>query len=243
MAGFNTHIGASTFVGVGYGLAGHFAFQLPLPVAAIAGGLCSVAGILPDVDSESGKPVREIAGFAAAVVPLLLVPRLEALGLSAESVMLAGGCVYLLVRFGVFATLRRYAVHRGMWHSIPAAFVAGLFALMVFGDLQLEHRLFKAGAVAVGYLTHLVLDELWSYELRVLPRAKRSSGTALKLWSGNAGANFSVYASLVLCLAVLANDPSIRTHLPPQADAMYRVAREAFDRAFGDVPSGQGEMR
>lgn len=243
MAGFNTHIGASTFVGIGYGLAGHFAFQMPLPVAAIAGGLCSVAGILPDVDSESGKPVREIAGFAAAVVPLLLVPRLEALGLSAESVMLAGGCIYLLVRFGVFATLRRYAVHRGMWHSIPAAFVAGLFTALLLCDVQLEYRLFKSAAVVVGYLTHLLVDELYSYELRGLPRAKRSAGTALKFWGSNKGASLSVYASLAICLVLLIGDPSIRSHLPPRADAMYRVAREALDRAFSDGATGQGEIR
>ena len=130
-----------------------------------------------------------------------------------------------------------------MWHSIPAALVAGLFTALLLCDVQLEYRLFKSAAVVVGYLTHLLVDELCSYELRMLPRAKRSAGTAMKLWGRSPGANLSVYASLALCLVLLMSDPSIRSHLPPRADAMYRVAREALDRAFGDDATGQGEIR
>ena len=107
MAGFNTHISASTVVGIGYGLAGHFVGGMPLPVAAIGGCLCSLAGVLPDIDSDSGKPVREIAGFTAAIVPLLAVPRLEHLELTPDAVALAGVCIYIVVRFGVFELLRR----------------------------------------------------------------------------------------------------------------------------------------
>ena len=34
--------------------------------------------MLPDLDSPSGHPVREVMGFAAAVLPVLLLKRLGA---------------------------------------------------------------------------------------------------------------------------------------------------------------------
>lgn len=243
MAGFNTHISTSTAVGVAYGVAGHVYAQMPLPVAAVAGGLCSIAGILPDVDSDSGKPVREISSFASAVIPLLLIPRLERLGLQPESLVLAGGCIYILVRFGFFEVLRRYTVHRGMWHSIPAALVAGLITALLCADLELRYRLFKVGAVILGYLTHLILDELWSFQLWGRPRIKRSFGTALKLWSGDSWANVSVYAKLLLCLVLLSQDPTIRQRLPAESESLYRVARDVWDSTLGNNPPARRDLQ
>jgi membrane-bound metal-dependent hydrolase YbcI (DUF457 family) len=243
MAGFNTHISTSTAVGIAYGVAGHVYAGLPPTVAAVAGGLCSIAGILPDVDSDSGKPVREISGFASAVIPLLLIPRLERLGLAPESVVLAGGCIYILVRFGFFELLRRYTVHRGMWHSIPAAFVAGLATALLCADQELRYRLFKVGAVVLGYLTHLILDELWSFQIRGIPRVKRSFGSALKLWSGDRWANVSVYSKLILCLVLLLSDPTIRQHLPAETDSLYRVAHDVWQETVGHPAPPQREYR
>ena len=80
MAGFKTHISTSTVVGIGYGVAGFALYEISIPVAMVSAGLCSVAGILPDLDSDSGKPVREITAFSAAVVPMLMVHRLREVG-------------------------------------------------------------------------------------------------------------------------------------------------------------------
>ena len=43
----------------------------------VAGGLCSASGMLPDLDSESGVPRREIIAFTAAVMPLLMFDRFQ----------------------------------------------------------------------------------------------------------------------------------------------------------------------
>ncbi|MCE9552832.1 MAG: metal-dependent hydrolase, partial [Planctomycetes bacterium] len=81
MAGFRTHIAVSTTLGVGYGAAGvfllpaHAGGELPLATCALAAGLCSVSGMLPDLDSDSGVPIRETMTLAAAVVPMLLMRR------------------------------------------------------------------------------------------------------------------------------------------------------------------------
>ncbi len=128
-------------------------YGLPPASCVLAGALCGVSGMLPDIDSGPGRPLRESLAFAAAVVPMMLVDRLEQLGLSQESIVLAGGAIYLLVRFGLGAFLRRYTVHRGMFHSVPAAIIFGELAfLLASGELDL--RIYKAGGVVAGYLAH-----------------------------------------------------------------------------------------
>src|SRR5262245_1818197 len=120
MAGFQTHITTSSVLGVGYGVVGHFYLGLPPATCALAAGLCGLAGMLPDLDSDSGVPVRETMSFAAAIVPMLMIDRFVSMGWSHETIVLAGGAIYFLVRFGVGGLFKRYTVHRGMWHSIPA---------------------------------------------------------------------------------------------------------------------------
>ena len=135
MPGFKTHITGSSLLGVGYGGAAYFMYGVPWPTCALAGGLCSVSGMLPDIDSDSSTPQRESMAFAAAVVPMMLLHRFQHWGMSHEMILLAGAAVYLLIRFGAAALLRLYTVHRGMFHSLPAAVVFGEIAfLLASGD-------------------------------------------------------------------------------------------------------------
>ena len=53
------------------------------------------------VDSDSGRPVQEMTGFAAAVIPMLMLERFEVqFGWSRELIVLAGAAIYFGVRFG-----------------------------------------------------------------------------------------------------------------------------------------------
>lgn len=207
MADFKTHITASSLLGIGYGAAGHFMYDLPLPSCVLAGALCGVSGMLPDIDSGPGRPLRESLAFAAAVVPMMLVDRLEQLGLSQESIVLAGGAIYLLVRFGLGAFLHRYTVHRGMFHSVPAAIIFGELAfLLASGELDL--RIYKAGGVVAGYLAHMLLDEFYSIEwYRGRLRFKKSFGTGLKLFSHSLWANLTTYAKLAALTYIVLHEP------------------------------------
>jgi len=199
MADFKTHIAVSTAAGVGYGAVAYAWYDVPAPACLLAGGLCSVSGMLPDIDSGPGIPLRESLAFAAAVISTMLVDRFQGFGWSMESIILAGALVYLFVRFAVAELLKRYTVHRGMFHSIPAAVVFGEIAyLLTTGDLPL--RLYKAGAVVAGYAIHLVLDEMYSVEyVRGRMQLKRSFGTAIKFFDRHKfWPNVSTYAKLAL---------------------------------------------
>ena len=233
MAGFNTHIATSTLVGIGYGAAAYTTFAVPIESCFVAAGLCSISGILPDVDSESGQTLREITGFAAAVVPLLLLDRLRNLGLNHEGIVLAGGCLYILMRIGLAGLLKRYTVHRGMWHSIPAALTAGLVASFLCDCPQPFVRLLKVLAVVLGYMTHLVLDEIYSFETRRGRfRIKKSFGTALKIWNPKSlWSNAQVYGALIALSVFLWNDPMLRGG--PESP-IHTFARDAVDQILGD---------
>src|SRR6188768_3601917 len=98
MADFKTHITVSTTLGVAYGAVAFKHFGLPGPTCILAGTLCSVSGMLPDLDSDSGVPLRESLAFAAACVPMLMMERLPA-GWSREQVVLVGAAMYLGIRF------------------------------------------------------------------------------------------------------------------------------------------------
>src|SRR5262245_4778671 len=101
MADFKTHIATSTILGVGYATGAHLVYNVPLETSILAGGLCSVSGMLPDIDSDTGVPLRESMAFASAVIPMLMVGRFQALGWSHETIVLAGAIIYCVVRFGI----------------------------------------------------------------------------------------------------------------------------------------------
>ncbi|MBP85853.1 MAG: metal-dependent hydrolase [Planctomycetaceae bacterium] len=238
MADFRTHISTSSVIGVGYGIAGYVGLQLPIETCALSAGLCGVAGMLPDLDSDSGVPVRETMSLAAAVVPLLMIDRFQHLRMTHEMMVLAGGVLYFAIRFGVAEIFRRYTVHRGMWHSLPAAATAGLLAFLVCSCEDMTLRTYKAAAVLVGFLSHLVLDELWSIDIR---RGrlyfKKSFGTALKLWSGKTWANISTYGKLILLSIVAFYDPVVMDKFSEHRHEAKHTARELLEDTGDEVES------
>lgn len=226
MAGFRTHITTSTVLGVGYGAGAHLLYNVPLPTAALATALCSVSGMLPDIDSDSGVPLRESLAFAAAVVPMLMLERFRDLQLAPETIALAGAAIYLAIRFGVGGMLKRYTVHRGMFHSLPAALIFGEVAFLICHCEDMNLRLYKAAAVVLGFMSHLVLDEIWSISFRGgVPRLKKSFGTAMKVWGDNLWANFSTYAKLGLLSWMVWNDQGWMKTFRPQA--LHEMAERA----------------
>ena len=197
VADFKTHISVSTVAGIGYGYWGVTTQSMSLENGILAGGLCAVSGMLPDLDSDGGIPLREISMFCAAVVPMMMLNRFRDLSLSHESMALAAMLIYVVIRFGAFEFFKRFTVHRGMWHSLPAAASAGLIAYLVMPSESNAARAYKAIAVVVGFMVHLILDEIWAVEVGVgRLRTKKSFGTALKFFGNDPIANVFVYAML-----------------------------------------------
>ncbi len=231
MAGFQTHIATSSTLGVLYGVGGA-TLGIPVPTCVLAGALCGVSGMLPDLDSDNGVPLRETTGFLAAVVPMLMLDRFHRLELTHEQMVLAAAGVYAFIRFVVAEIFRRYTKHRGMWHSIPAALSCGLICYLLCQCSDTDIRMFKSFAVVLGFLSHLVLDEIYSFERRgVRVRVKKSSGTALKWFGDSAWANVTTYAKLGLLIffAFFADD-HVMNYLAPK-QGLQPFAQHSKDSA------------
>jgi hypothetical protein len=213
MAGFRMHVGTSTLLGCGY--AGALTMHgVPANTAIVSGAMCGVAGMLPDLDSDLGVPLREVMSFAAATIPVLMVNRFESLGMSFDAMALASVALYLFVRFGVAGMIRKFTTHRGMFHSIPAMFICGGLAFLLCGGSQAMYSWVKAGGVMLGYLSHLVLDEIYSIEFASGRwRMKKSFGTSMKLWSDNHWANTAAYSKLALVGMTVLGEPSVMQHV------------------------------
>lgn len=230
MADFKTHITTSTVCGVALGSAAYFGSEYPLDQCILATGLCSVSGMLPDLDSDNGVPIRETFAFGAAIIPMMLVDRFQHMGLTVEQMVISGILIYIGVRFGVSRIFKRFTVHRGMWHSIPAAMVAAIFTFLICSCVDVRLRLFKAFAVFLGFCSHLILDEIYSIDFngrRV--RVKKSSGTAMKFWSGNLLANFATYAQLAALVFIVAYDETMMESLGFEPIRVPATAQDWID--------------
>src|SRR5947209_11619283 len=152
MAAFKQHITFSSMLGVGYAAA-LANCGMGWVHSILSGALCGVAGMLPDLDSASGRPVRELFGITAIAIPLLLVQRLETSGATPEGTVLLGGALYFLIRFGAGWVFKHLTVHRGMLHSLPAAVIAGEIVFLAH-DCPTDGRLALAGGTVLGFLSH-----------------------------------------------------------------------------------------
>ena len=233
MPGFQAHITGSSIVGAGYAAAAWYVGGLP-PVTCLLGGtVCAVAGMLPDLDSGPGVPMRESVSFAAALVPMLLLQRFQQMGMPMEAIILAGAAVYALIRFGMTWLLEHYSVHRGMFHSLPAAAIAGQVTFLAFGHDDPMRRYFISGAVVLGFLTHLVLDEIWSVRLGLFgTKVKKAFGTALKFHGPVLWSNIVAYV-LVIALGLIAATDAHRT----ERMSLTRQQMEQASRSYQTMPS------
>jgi hypothetical protein len=246
MAGFRMHVTTSAVLGCGYAGVGHFVYGVHLDTSIVAGAMCGFSGMLPDIDSDYGVPLRETMAFTAAILPMMLVGHFQTLLLSHDAMALAAVSLYLFVRFGVTNIIRKYTVHRGMFHSLPACLIfAGLAFLMCATAPTFQIRCYKAGGVIAGFMSHLVLDEIYAIEWKGGRwRFKKSFGTAIKLWGDDGWANFTTYAKLVIVVMFILGEPTVIQHLearhPQFADQVDRVRNRIHE--FNSSPTTQNAI-
>ena len=205
MAGFKTHLAGGIASGTGLSLMGHSLAGLsPMQTGAIF-VVGTAAGLLPDLDSDSGKPLAFLFQLVSILVPSLLFTRAaQRFGTSPEFLICYFTLAYLFINFVVCAAIKKLTVHRGIMHSLPFALLCGGIGYLLFLPSSRDMGLMGGSAVLTGCLVHLLLDEFSSFELKLgfIPFPKRSSGTAFKLASDSIPATVSVY--LLLCIVVMA---------------------------------------
>jgi hypothetical protein len=200
MAGYREHVTVSGLLGIAYASASVFMFGFSLVQATIAAVLTWISGMLPDLDSESGRPVRELFTLTAALAPIFLMQHVYAMGVQGDRIMLFSLVLYGIARYGGAFLLAKLTVHRGMFHSIPALLIAAEVTFLAYHSHDIRVRTLMGVGVGLGFLSHLVLDEMYSVQWDgVKVRLAKSAGSALKFFGSDALPN-GVAFGLLLCL-------------------------------------------
>lgn len=146
--------------------------------------LGTVGGLLPDLDSDHSRSLRTGFFLIALVAAFAAVFSLARYLSLVELVAIWVG-IFVGIRHGVLWIFRRLTKHRGLFHSVPAALFCGFTTVAVCYH-YFEFPAFVAWMaglhVILGYLVHLILDEVYSIDLGGA-KVRRSAGTALKLYS------------------------------------------------------------
>jgi len=157
-----------------------------------------LASILPDIDSDSSKTLRfifvVINSFIVFLTSLVVIMiwRLDVKSLL-KIIFLELIILNLLMFF-----FKKITKHRGMFHSIPATIIISLAAFLLLSKITNNFNviLLLSLSVALGYLSHLVLDVLYSpvslfKEKIIVPKIL---GSPLKLFSKYWIINIFVYS-------------------------------------------------
>jgi membrane-bound metal-dependent hydrolase YbcI (DUF457 family) len=182
MANFTTHIAIGTVVSGALATLTLAANVIPHE-ALVAVTLAGVLGsVLPDIDLKDSRPSRAMfAGLGIFFSFAVLFSCAGKYSIVELWVLWLG--TLLGVRYGLHAIFHRIAVHRGIWHSLLATVFCALVTAIVFKYILGEAdgiAWLGGGFLAIGYITHLVLDEIYSVDV-MDTRLKASFGTALKL--------------------------------------------------------------
>lgn len=200
MANFHTHLFVASAASAGVALVGVSAHLIVASDILWFVFLGTVGGMLPDIDSDNSRPVKLLFNVLALMGAAGVLQVLKDSYLPYQLLLFAVG-TYLLVRYAVFALFNSFTVHRGVFHSLLAAvFFAFLMTCISYYLLHTSVLLAWLNGIfiAVGFIVHLLLDEIYSVDLSNT-RMKKSFGTALKLFSYN-----DIPASVLMTLCTLA---------------------------------------
>ena len=190
MANFNTHLNVATITS---GLASATllsATHIDFNSALWLWFLGTIGGLLPDIDSDNSTSLDTIFGMFT-LTAVLIVLRYISEGLFREirfiELIVSSLTVYGIMKYGIRALFEKITIHRGSCHSLIFLLLCALLTTQLTWRVSSNYTnqsdiiaWFSGGFIFLGGFIHLLLDEIYSVDLRNI-RIKRSFGTAMKL--------------------------------------------------------------
>jgi len=199
MAGFRTHLTGGLVVGGGsaaYAITAGFATPWQMLCVFSLGVL---GGISPDLDSDTGRPIKLLFSLVSTLVAVIVTGILIYHESSLPVIFGSVVCSYVacLIFFFVCKSL---TVHRGIMHSVPFAVLLGVFAALATSSWGQTPSLFAGLTTFGGVIVHLILDELNSLGVHYgfIPYLKSSFGTAMKFTGKSLFLTVVVYGVLII---------------------------------------------
>ncbi len=202
MSDFRTHVLGGIVTGAT--VSGAHALFLPGVLDHVQlGAVCLmgiIGGVLPDLDSDTGKPLSILFGLLALIIPAVMLKTVSRFhDLSPEFLICYFAVGYFLINYVARSFIKKITVHRGIMHSIPFVLVCGICAFFLFSSSGENMALAVGIAVSAGGITHLVMDEFhslsWSWGV---PRRNKASGSAFKFTSSSILSTMLIYGILMV---------------------------------------------
>ncbi len=202
MASYKTHISVGFLWGIVFSAGCILSGGIDILQGIVAVVLAEIGSAVPDVDSDTARPRRIILGILGIAVPVIF-----ASGYLKNSRLETTFCVvlftYLFLQYVLAYTFAKFTRHRGLFHSVPMALLCAEITFLLFETSGHRVALIYAVSCGGGYLSHLVLDEFCSIDLK-RATIKRSFGTALCFkgdsWWRNTLLYFLVIVSGAICV-------------------------------------------
>jgi hypothetical protein len=202
MAKFKAHISLGVLLGLFSSIfVSFFSLTKNILIALIVFFSVIIGSFLPDIDSDTGTPFQIIFGLLSFLAAIIMFYYLLQKGVS-DHKMLIGLPIASLIFFRVVIgkIFQKITHHRGIWHSIPFVLIVTLFALLITNkfDISPYDKLIISISIGVGYLSHLILDEIYSLiNISGIPfTSKKSLGSALKFSSKSKTITFIAYLTV-----------------------------------------------
>lgn len=162
--------------------------------------LGTVGSLLPDIDADNSTPLQIAFSLSSMMLAFIVLFFFASIFPTVIELILIWLATYLFFRWIIFALFIRLTTHRGIFHSLPAAFFFGFLTCAVT-HVMLDFTPLQAWMsglfVSYGYLVHLALDELYSVNVFGM-YTRKSFGSAMKLYSaGSLKATMFMYLALI----------------------------------------------
>ena len=219
MPDFKIHVTSGSLAGVALAATGIISQDLTPVQAGAVVVLGTTGGVLPDLDSDTGKPLALLFQWLSILIPVLTLPYLEFIQHRDTPFMLCYfPAVYGMIHYVICPLVKKITRHRGMMHSVPFAFICAEASYLFLMDSGLTMAFYGGLSILLGCMVHLLLDELASLDFKngFVVVAKRSSGSALKLFGSEPfGTVFTylIWGGLTWVL-ILKLFPDIRATMP-----------------------------
>jgi membrane-bound metal-dependent hydrolase YbcI (DUF457 family) len=205
MAEFKTHLTGGIISGAGFSAAGLLTNALTVTQAGAVFTVGAFAGLLPDLDSDTGKPLTFLFQLLSIIIPCVFFPTAAQYGGNSPEFLICYFILsYLFINYIVCYLIKKMSVHRGIMHSIPFAILCGGVGYLFFSNSGGQVDFIAGTAALFGCLLHLILDELNSFKFKYgfIPTLKKSGGTALKFKSSSFSTTLLIYTILIIVTIV-----------------------------------------
>lgn len=144
--------------------------------------LGTVGSLLPDIDSKTSIPFRITFTLLSVFLSFILI--FSKYDYSIIERLILWLISFFFIKLILMRLFTELTSHRGIFHSIPMGIllgIVGVLALKTIFWLDVTVTVWGGFFITLGFMTHLILDEIYSVDL-TNKRIKKSFGTAFTLY-------------------------------------------------------------